>query len=117
MNESMSAVVVMGVAGCGKSSVAAGLAAEIDGFLIEGDAFHPEANVTKMRAGIPLGDDDRAGWLDQLAAELVRAVAANQRPVWLAQHSNASIASACGGPSPDSALSSSACRAMSPPNG
>jgi gluconokinase len=81
MNESMSAVVVMGVAGCGKSSVAAGLAAEIDGFLIEGDAFHPEANVTKMRAGIPLGDDDRAGWLDQLAAELVRALAANQRPV------------------------------------
>ena len=66
----MSAIVVMGVAGCGKSSVAAALAERLHGRLIEGDAFHPAANVAKMRAGIPLDDADRAGWLARLADEL-----------------------------------------------
>ncbi|MFN9212547.1 MAG: gluconokinase [Betaproteobacteria bacterium] len=65
-------VVVMGVAGSGKSSLAAALAlarAE-SARLIEGDAYHSPANLDKMRRGIALTDADRAGWLDALAAQL-----------------------------------------------
>lgn len=60
----------MGVSGCGKSSLGAALAASLDLPLIEGDDFHPQANVDKMRAGIPLADADRAGWLDTLGRKL-----------------------------------------------
>jgi gluconokinase len=63
-------VVVMGVAGCGKSSLGAALARAEDATLIEGDEHHSEANLRKMRQGIPLSDADRHGWLDALAAEL-----------------------------------------------
>ena len=65
-------VVIMGVAGCGKSSFAAALTQALGWSLIEGDEFHPPENVAKMRAGIALTDDDRAGWLNVLADELVR---------------------------------------------
>ncbi|HJV27427.1 MAG TPA: gluconokinase [Aromatoleum sp.] len=75
------ALVVMGVAGCGKTSVAQAVVARVGGRLIEGDAFHPAANIAKMRAGIPLDDTDRHGWLDQLGAELAACVAAGERPV------------------------------------
>jgi gluconokinase len=64
-------VVVMGVAGCGKSSVAARAAQALGLPLIEGDAFHAPQSVAKMRAGQPLTDVDRAGWLDRLAAQLI----------------------------------------------
>ena len=64
-------VVIMGVAGCGKSSFAAALSQALGWQLIEGDEFHPPENVNKMRAGIALTDEDRAGWLDMLATELV----------------------------------------------
>lgn len=60
----------MGVSGCGKSSLGAALAAALGLPLIEGDDFHPPANVEKMSAGIPLTDADRAGWLDTLGAQL-----------------------------------------------
>lgn len=64
--------VVMGVSGCGKSSIGAMLAAQLGVPFIEGDAFHPEANVARMSAGIALTDDDRHDWLltlrDKLAA-------------------------------------------------
>ena len=64
--------VVMGVSGCGKSSIGEKLAAALGVPFIEGDAFHSEANVAKMSAGIPLTDDDRRDWLlnlrDKLAA-------------------------------------------------
>ncbi|ATP29316.1 gluconokinase [Chromobacterium violaceum] len=63
-------IVVMGVAGCGKSSVGRLLAEAIGARFIEGDSFHPPENIQRMRAGIPLGDDDRAGWLANLAAQL-----------------------------------------------
>ena len=72
MNPAISAIVVMGVAGCGKTSVAKALAERIGGHYIEGDAFHPAANVEKMSRGVALTDADRAGWLDSLAAELLR---------------------------------------------
>ncbi|MBR0565957.1 gluconokinase [Azoarcus sp. L1K30] len=63
-------VVVMGVAGCGKSSLGKALASAAGWPLIEGDDFHPVENVTKMRLGKPLDDGDRAGWLDALCGEL-----------------------------------------------
>jgi gluconokinase len=63
-------LVVMGVSGCGKSSLGAALARELALPLIEGDDFHSPASVSKMRAGIALTDDDRAGWLATLGREL-----------------------------------------------
>ena len=66
-------LVIMGVAGCGKTSLASVLATEWHWALIEGDDFHPESNVQKMRQGIALSDDDRSGWLDTLSAELKKA--------------------------------------------
>jgi gluconokinase len=62
--------VVMGVAGSGKSTIAARLAAATGRVLVEGDDFHPPENIRKMSAGIGLTDDDRAGWLARLAQEL-----------------------------------------------
>ena len=81
MNTAISALVVMGVSGCGKSEVGKAIAQRSGGRLIEGDAFHPAANIEKMSAGHPLNDEDRAGWLDSLCDELRRAVAAGQHPV------------------------------------
>ncbi|AXE32313.1 gluconate kinase [Chromobacterium phragmitis] len=63
-------IVVMGVAGCGKSSVGRLLAEATGVNFIEGDAFHPPENIERMRAGVPLNDDDRAGWLANLADKL-----------------------------------------------
>jgi gluconokinase len=65
-------VVVMGVAGCGKSAVGTRLAHQLGLPLIEGDDFHPAGNIEKMRQGLPLDDTDRAGWLHLLADELAR---------------------------------------------
>jgi gluconokinase len=63
-------LVVMGVAGCGKSSLGQRCALALGIPLLEGDDFHSDANVGKMRSGTPLSDDDRAAWLDTLAAQL-----------------------------------------------
>ena len=68
-------VVVMGVAGCGKSAAGQRIAARLGLPLIEGDDFHPPGNIEKMRQGLPLDDADRAGWLARLGEEL----AANPR--------------------------------------
>jgi gluconokinase len=65
-------VVVMGVAGCGKSAVGRLIADQLALPLIEGDDFHPLGNIRKMQQGIPLADEDRADWLRQLGAELAR---------------------------------------------
>ena len=66
----MESLVVMGVAGCGKSSLGAAVASRLHLPLIEGDEFHPPANQAKMRAGIALSDEDRAQWLALLAGQL-----------------------------------------------
>jgi gluconokinase len=66
----MSCLVVMGVAGCGKSSVAAEVAGRLRWPLVEGDDFHSAANQLKMRSGIPLSDTDRAEWLTALGERL-----------------------------------------------
>jgi gluconokinase len=63
-------VVVMGVAGCGKSTVGELIARELALPLVEGDDFHPAANVQKMQQGIALTDEDRAQWLQLLGAQL-----------------------------------------------
>jgi gluconokinase len=63
-------VVVMGVAGCGKSSLGAAIAHTEGAQLIEGDEHHSTASRAKMRLGVPLTDADREAWLDALAAEL-----------------------------------------------
>lgn len=60
-------LVVMGVSGSGKTTVATGVAQRLGWVFAEGDAFHPPANVEKMRAGQPLTDDDRRPWLLALA--------------------------------------------------
>lgn len=63
-------IVVMGVAGCGKTRIGKGLARKLDLPFVEGDTYHSEANVAKMRDGIPLTDDDRRDWLEALATVL-----------------------------------------------
>lgn len=63
-------IVVMGVSGAGKSTIGRLLAEALGCRFIEGDDYHPPANVERMRAGIPLTDADREPWLDTLAAEL-----------------------------------------------
>src|SRR5690349_15472080 len=60
-------IVVMGVSGAGKSTVAAELVTRLGWDFAEGDEFHPPENVEKMRAGTPLDDDDRWPWLRRLA--------------------------------------------------
>jgi gluconokinase len=67
--------VIMGVSGCGKSETGLRLAQALDVRFIEGDSFHPEENVRKMSAGVPLDDDDRAGWLRALRDEIARGCA------------------------------------------
>ncbi len=61
---------VMGVSGCGKSTIGSALAEVLGRPFVEGDALHPPENVARMAAGVPLTDADRAGWLDALAARL-----------------------------------------------
>jgi carbohydrate kinase (thermoresistant glucokinase family) len=56
-------LVVMGVSGAGKTTLATGLARSLNLPFEEGDALHPPANVAKMKAGQPLSDEDRAPWL------------------------------------------------------
>jgi carbohydrate kinase (thermoresistant glucokinase family) len=60
-------VVVMGVTGCGKSTVGAALGERMAWPFLDADDFHPEENVAKMASGTPLTDDDRWPWLDRVA--------------------------------------------------
>jgi len=59
-------LVVMGVAGVGKSTIAQRLADDLDLEMAEGDDFHPQANIAKMASGRPLTDEDRWPWLDAI---------------------------------------------------
>lgn len=63
-------VVLMGVCGCGKTTVGRTLGAQLQWPFLDADDFHPEVSVARMRAGIALTDDDRWPWLDRLATEM-----------------------------------------------
>lgn len=73
--------IVMGVSGCGKSSVGAALAERLGWTFHDADDFHPEANIRKMHAGIPLTDADREPWLENLNAMLSSEIQAGRHPV------------------------------------
>ena len=63
----MTVIVVMGVAGSGKTTVGTALAETLGVEYAEADTFHPKANIEKMSAGVPLNDEDRAPWLEAIA--------------------------------------------------
>jgi gluconokinase len=75
------ALIVMGVAGSGKSTIGEQLAARLGWTYEDGDKFHPASNVAKMSAGQPLTDEDRWPWLRAIADEIDRLSAAGQRVV------------------------------------
>ncbi len=64
-------IVVMGVAGAGKSTLGQLLASELRCEFLDGDSLHPPANIQKMTIGIPLTDADRAPWLAAIHAHIV----------------------------------------------
>jgi len=63
----MTVVVMMGVSGSGKTTIATKFAEQLGWQLLEGDKLHPPANIAKMKAGTPLDDDDRRPWLRAIA--------------------------------------------------
>jgi carbohydrate kinase (thermoresistant glucokinase family) len=72
MSDATRAIVLMGVSGVGKTTVAEALAKRLGWVFSDGDAFHPPGNVAKMRSGTPLTDDDRWPWFRTIAAEIDR---------------------------------------------
>ncbi len=74
-------IVVMGVSGSGKSTVGKILAQQLGWTFVEGDDFHPPANVEKMHRGIPLNDDDRRPWLDAIHRRLEAVIARGENVV------------------------------------
>jgi gluconokinase len=66
----MTSIVVMGVSGCGKSTIAAMLADRLGFEYVDADWLHPRSNVEKMQLGIPLDDEDRWPWLAAIAARM-----------------------------------------------
>jgi len=80
-NKTPCALIVMGVSGSGKSTVAEALAKRLGWRCEDGDKFHPASNVAKMSAGHPLTDEDRWPWLKAIAAEIARTCAAHDHAV------------------------------------
>jgi gluconokinase len=74
-------IVVMGVSGAGKSTLGIRLAEELGWDFVEGDDYHPNSNVERMRAGNALTDADRRPWLDRLNHELRRRASHNRSAV------------------------------------
>ncbi|WCC80563.1 gluconokinase [Cutibacterium equinum] len=75
-------IVVMGVAGAGKTDIGTMLATRLDVDFMDGDDLHPQANIDKMASGHPLNDDDRRPWLANIAA-------------WLSEHTGEGAVVAC----------------------
>jgi gluconokinase len=74
-------VLVCGVAGVGKTTIGRLLAQELAWEFYDADDFHPAANIEKMKAGIPLTDEDRRPWLDRLRQLVKRSLAAHENAV------------------------------------
>jgi gluconokinase len=74
-------IVVMGVAGVGKTTVASMLASRLGWSFVDADDFHPPANIEKMRSGSPLGDADRKPWLGKLRGHISSWLEADQDTV------------------------------------
>ncbi len=74
-------ILLMGVAGCGKSTIGALLASRNDGTFFDADDFHPESNIRKMASGTPLEDADRTPWLARMRAEVIDPAAPNSLTV------------------------------------
>ena len=64
-------IIIMGVSGCGKTTVGRQLASDLDLPFYDADDFHPEENIQKMSNGIPLNDNDRYPWLNHLAEMII----------------------------------------------
>jgi gluconokinase len=79
--ENPCALVMMGVSGSGKSTIADKLAERLRWRYEDGDKFHPPSNVAKMSAGHPLTDEDRRPWLQAISDEIDRTCRAGQRAV------------------------------------
>ena len=79
--EQLSALVVMGVSGSRKSTIAAAVAARAGAIFLDADDFHPASNVAKMAAGTPLTDEDRQPWLITVGDEIARRTAAGETVV------------------------------------
>lgn len=75
------AIVVMGVAGCGKTAVGEALAGALPAEFIEGDRLHPPENVARMARGEPLTDTLREGWLDAIGERVAASVADGRKVV------------------------------------
>jgi gluconokinase len=71
-------IIVMGVSGCGKSTIAKALSDHLQVEYLEGDDYHPNENIAKMSLGKPLTDEDRVPWLNQLSNLIKRKQALNQ---------------------------------------
>lgn len=76
-------LILIGPMGCGKTFIGKMVAARLDWPFYDGDDFHPRANVEKMRAGVPLTDEDRRSWLERLHEEI---------QTWLSRGANAILA-------------------------
>jgi gluconokinase len=74
-------LILMGVTGCGKTTVGKGLAGRLGWDFFDADEFHPPENVAKMAAGVPLTDADRAPWLTALHNLLAQTLRSGRHPV------------------------------------
>lgn len=72
------AIILMGVSGCGKTSVGIALSKVLGIPFFDGDDYHPQANIDKMAQGIPLGDEDRQPWLEKLHQIIARHLESDQ---------------------------------------
>ena len=71
MSDKFCTFLIMGVAASGKTTIAEKLAKKINGFLIEGDDYHPKENIDKMSSGVALNDNDRYEWLVKIKNEIL----------------------------------------------
>lgn len=77
----LSVIILMGVAGAGKTTVGRQLAQHMNWKFCDGDVLHPQSNIEKMRHGIPLTDDDRRPWLARIHQSLIEWIAHGERAV------------------------------------